>query len=96
MVRSMGRVRLRGLVDPDRLIMLQQFDEEKTNKVEMEVSKSVRDIMMTECKAIRSRVWCLITLNRENEWVGYYKMGVGNDLLKEFAISWAGILSAHL
>ncbi len=96
MVCSMGRVSLRGLMDPDRPVMLQQFDEEETNKVEMEVSKSVCNIMTTECKAARSRVWCLITHNRENKWVGYYKMGVGNDLHKEFTICWAGRLSAHL
>jgi hypothetical protein len=96
MAHSMGRVSLRGLMDPDRLVMLQQFDEEETKKVEMEVSKLVRDIMMTECKATRFRVWCLITHNRENNWVGYYKLEVGNDSHKEFAICWAGSLSPHL
>ncbi len=51
---------------------------------------------MTECKATRSRVSCLITHNQENKWVGYYKMGVGNDSHKEFAIRWAGSFSAQL
>jgi hypothetical protein len=95
MVCSMGRNSLRGLVDLDRPFMLQRFGEIETNKVEMEMSKSVRNIMMTECKAARSRVWCLITHNLENEWVRYYKMGVGNDSHKEFAIHWAGSASPH-
>jgi hypothetical protein len=62
----------------------------------MEVSKLVCNIVMTKCKATHSRVWCLITHNRENKWVGYYKMGVRNDSHKEFVIRWAGSLSAHL
>jgi hypothetical protein len=96
MVCSVGRVSLRGLMDLDRPVMLQRFDEEETEKVKMEVSKLVCDIMMTKCKATCSRVWPLIPHHRENEWVGYYKMGVGNDLHKEFAIRWAGSLSVHL
>ncbi len=63
MVCSMGRICLRGIVDPDRPIMLQQFDEKETNRVKMEVSKPVRDIMLPECKASHSRVWCLISHN---------------------------------
>jgi hypothetical protein len=96
MIRSMSRVSLRGLMDLVRPVILQQFNAEETKKVEMEVSKLVCDIMMTECKAARSRVWCLIIHNWKNEWVGYYKMGVRNDSHKEFAIRWAGSLSPHL
>ncbi len=96
MIHSMGRVNLRGLKNPDRSALLQKFDDNDPTELVMEVNKSVRDVLMRECKADKTRVWCLLAHNREQEWVGYYRKGVGNDSHQKYAVSWSGSLSAHL
>jgi hypothetical protein len=79
MIQSMGRVNLRGLKNPDRPALLQKFDDKDPTKPVMEVNKSDRDVMMRECRADKTLVWCLLAHNREHEWVGYYRKGVGNN-----------------
>ncbi len=96
MIRLMGRVNLRGLKNPDRPALLQKFDDNDPTKLVMEDNKSVRDVLMRECKADKTLVWCLLAHNREQEWVGYYKKGVGNDSHQKYTVSWSGSLSAHL
>jgi hypothetical protein len=62
----------------------------------MKAMKTVQEVMMTSCKANKTPIWCLIMHNREKELVGYYCKGIGNDLHKNFAITWLGSLSSHL
>jgi hypothetical protein len=96
MIRLMGRVNLRGPKNPDRLAVLQKFDNKDLTKLVMEVNKLVRDVMMRECRADKTLVWCLLAHNREHNWVGYYRKGVGNDSHQKYAVCWSGSLSAHL
>jgi hypothetical protein len=46
MVRSMSRVTLKGLVHPDRQHLIQRMDEDDPTEVDIEVSRSVCEIMM--------------------------------------------------
>ncbi len=96
MIRLMGRVNLRGLKNPDRPALLQKFDDKDPTKLVMEVNKLVRDVMMWECRADKTLVWCLLAHNREHKWVGYYRKGVGNNSHQKYAVCWSGSLSAHL
>jgi hypothetical protein len=96
MIRLMGRVNLRGLKNPKRPALLQKFDDKDPKNLVMEVNKSVRDVMMRECRADKTLVWCLLAHNREHKWVGYYRKGVGNDSHQQYAVCWSGSLSAHL
>jgi hypothetical protein len=96
MIRLMGRVNLRGLKNPDRPALLQKFDDKDPTKLVMVSNKLVRDVMMRECRADKTLVWCLLTHNREHEWVGYYRKGVGNDSHQKYTVCWSGSLSAHL
>jgi hypothetical protein len=96
MIRSMGRVNLKGLNSPDKPALLQRFDNEYPTKLDKEVNKLVRDVLMRECRTDKTLVWCLVAHSREHEWVGYYRKGVGNDSHQKYAVSWSGSLSAHL
>jgi hypothetical protein len=69
MVLSMGRVNLRGLKSPNKPALLQRYDDEDPNELEIEVNKSMRDIMMLECKKDGTLVWCMTAHIRErNGW----------------------------
>jgi hypothetical protein len=96
MIQLMGRVNLRGLKNLDRPALLQKFDDKDPTKLVMVSNKLVRDVMMRECRADKTLVWCLLTHNREHEWVGYYRKGVGNDSHQKYTVCWSGSLSAHL
>jgi hypothetical protein len=45
-VRSMTRVTLKGLVHPDRQQLIQRIDEDDPDEIDVEVNRSVREIMM--------------------------------------------------
>jgi hypothetical protein len=92
----MGRVNLRGLNNPNRPALLQKFDNKGPTELDMEVNKLIRDVMMRECRAVKTLVWCLLAHNREHEWVCYYRKGVGNDSHQKYGVCWSGSLSAHL
>jgi hypothetical protein len=89
-------VNLRGLRNLDTRVLLQRFIDDESDMLDMEAMKTVREVMMTSCKADKTHVWCLIAHNREKEWVGYYRKGIGNNSHKNFAIMWLGSLSTHL
>jgi hypothetical protein len=94
MIRLMGRVNLKGLKNPDKPVLLQRFDDKDPTKLDKEVNKLVRDVLMRECRTDKTLVWCIVAHSREYEWVGYYRKGVGNDSHQKYAVSWSGSLSA--
>jgi hypothetical protein len=51
MISLMGRVNLKELKNPDRPALLQRFDNKDPTKMDKEVNKSVRDVLMRECRA---------------------------------------------
>jgi hypothetical protein len=59
MERSTCRVILKGITKPDRPRVIQLLDKEEPNKVDVEVTRSVREIMM-EKKVQWTKVWVLI------------------------------------
>jgi hypothetical protein len=59
MVRSMTRVTLKGLVHPDCQQLIQRMDEDDPDEIEVEVNRSVQEIMMGK-KIQGTKVWVLI------------------------------------
>lgn len=71
MVRSIGRVHIRGLMHPDRIFPITKYDDEEPMEVDFGVSRSVREIMM-EKKIHGSKVWILLAQTTDGRWAGYY------------------------
>ncbi len=71
MVRSTSRVLLKGLTKPDRPHTLYQLDEEDPDKIDINIIRTVREIMM-EKKIQGSKVWILIGQLADGRWEGYY------------------------
>ncbi len=59
MVHSMSRVTLKGLCHPDRKHLIQCIYEDNPTEVEVEVSRSVHELMMKK-KIHGTKVWVLI------------------------------------
>ncbi len=59
MIRSRGRVNLKGLKNPNKPVLPQRFDDKDPNKLDKEVNKLVRDVLMRECRTNKTLVWCL-------------------------------------
>ena len=78
MVRSTSRVLLKGLAKPDRPHILYQLDEEDPEEIDIEITRTVREIMM-EKKIQGSKVWILIGQLADGHWAGYFHYGIGND-----------------
>ncbi len=95
MVRSTSRVILKGLTKPDRPHVIQQLDEEEPDEVDVEVTRSVREIMM-EKKVQGTKVWVLIAQIPDGRWAGYYCFGIGNDAHRAHALEWSGAVSSHI
>ncbi len=96
MVRSVGRVSLNSLNNPDIGRLLKRFDDKDPEELDVKVIKTVREIMMQEGKSNGTCVWCLVAHSRNKEWVGYFRRGMGNNLHKAYAEMWSGSLSAHI
>ncbi len=96
MVWSMGRVSLKGLNNPDKGVLLKRFDNKDPEELDVEVIKTVHEIMMHKCKSNGTPVWYLVVHSRDKKWVGYFRRGVGNDLHKAYAETWSVNLLAHI
>ena len=95
MVRSIGRVYIKGITHPDRAFPLTRYDEEEPTEVDFGVSRSVREIMM-EKKIHGSKIWILLAQTTDGRWAGYYRFGIGNEDHKNSALEWSASLSAHI
>jgi hypothetical protein len=67
MVWATSRIILKDLIHPDRQFPLQQYWEDEPDKLEIEVMRSVREIMM-EAMVKRSKVWMLIAQLPDDRW----------------------------
>ncbi len=95
MVRSMGRVYIRGLQHPDRVFPIVKYEDKEPGKVSFGVDRSVREIM-TEKKIHGTKVWTLLAQTADGRWAGYYQFGIGNEGHKNLAMEWSASLSAHI
>ena len=95
MVRSIGRVHIRGLMHPDRIFPITKYDDEEPMEVDFGVSRLVQEIMM-EKKIHGSKVWILLAQTTDGRWAGYYRFGIGNEDHKSLAMDWSASLSAHI
>ena len=93
MVRSSQRIILKGLTKPDRLHTIQRLDDE--GEVDMEITRSVREIMM-EKKIQGTKVWIVLGMLTDGRWAGYFRYGIGNDPHRAHAVEWAGAVSSHI
>ncbi len=90
MVRSMGRVYIRGLQFP-----IVKYEDEEPGKVSFGVDRLVREIMM-EKKIHGTKVWTSLAQTADGRWAGYYQFGIGNEGYKNLAMEWFASLSAHI
>ncbi len=95
MVQSTSRVLLKGLAKPDRPHILYRLDEEDPDKIDIKITRTVREIMM-EKKIQGSNVWILIGQLADGRWAGYFRYGIGNDPHQAHAVEWAGAVSSHI
>ncbi len=79
MVWSTSRVILKGLTKPGRPHIIQQLDDKDSEEVDVEVKRSVWEVMM-EKKIQGIKVWVLIAQIPDCCWAGYFRYGVGNNL----------------
>jgi hypothetical protein len=79
MVHSMSRVTLKGLCHPHRKHLIQCMDEDDPTEKEVEVSRSVHELMM-EKKIHGTKVWVLIAQIPNGRWVGFFCYGIGNNV----------------
>jgi hypothetical protein len=93
MVRSSQRIILKGLTKPDRPHIIQRLDDD--GEVDMEITRSVREIMM-EKKVQGTKVWIVLGLLTDGRWAGYFRYGIGNDPHRTHAVEWAGAVSSHI
>jgi hypothetical protein len=92
MVQSMTRVTLKGLVHPDRQQLIQRMDEDDPDEIEVEVNRSVQEIMMGK-KIQGTKVWVLIAQQTNGRWVGFFWYGIGNNAHRNHSLEWSGGVS---
>ena len=95
MVWLTSRVLLKGLTKPDRPHILHRLDEDNPEELDLEITRTVREIMM-EKKFQGSKVWILIGQLGDSCWAGYFCYGIGNDPHRAHVVEWAGSMSAHI
>ncbi len=86
---------LKGLAKPDRPHILYRLNEEDPEEIDIEITRTVREIMM-EKKIHGSKVWILIGQLADGRWAGYFRYGIGNDPHRAHAVEWAGAMSSHI
>ena len=73
MVRSMNKVLLKGIAHVDRRFLLARYkDKSEEGEVDLEVDRSVRELMM-EKRAAGTRVWILIAQLQDGQWAGFHQ-----------------------
>jgi hypothetical protein len=96
MVQSMNKVLLKGIPHVDRRFPLARYkDESEEAEVDLEVDRSVRELMM-EKRAADTRVWILITQLQDGQWARFYRSELGNHPHKKIAIKWSKGLPSHI
>ncbi len=95
MVCLMIRVTLKGLCHPDRKHLIQRMDEDNPTEVEVEVSRSIRELMM-EKKIHGTKVWVLIAQIPNGRWVGFFCYRIGNNVHHSYLLEWSGGVSSHV
>ncbi len=92
MVRSLQRIILKGLTKPDQPHIIQCLDDD--GEVDMEITRSVREIMM-EKKVQGTKVWIVLGLLTDGRWAGYFRYSIGNNPHQTHTVEWAGAVSSH-
>jgi hypothetical protein len=83
MVRSMNKVILKGIAHVDRRFLLARYvDKTETAEIDLEVDRSVQELMM-EKRVACTKVWILIAQLQDGRWAGFYRSRLGNDPLQE-------------
>ncbi len=95
MVRTMGRVYIRGLQHPDRVFPIVKYEDKEPGEVSFGVNRLVREIMM-EKKIHGTKVWTLLAQTADGHWAGYYQFSIGNKGHKNLAMEWYASLSVHI
>jgi hypothetical protein len=95
MVRSMSRFTLKGLCHSDRKHLIQRMDNDDPTEVEVEVSRSVHELMMGK-KIHGTKVWVLIAQIPNGRWVCFFCYGIGNDVHRSYLLEWSGGVSSHV
>jgi hypothetical protein len=78
MVRLSSRVLHKGLVKPDRPHVLYQRDKDDPEKIDIKITRTVREVMK-EKKIQGSKVWIVIGQLTDGCWAGYFRFGIRND-----------------
>ena len=92
-VLSMGRVFLRGLDNPDKIMDLRRQDED--GKPKKPVQLSVRRLMMFY-RVNGIKLWQFICPCSDGGWCGYYASGKVCDAHRILAESWSGATASHV
>lgn len=93
-VLSMGRVFLRGLDDPDQVMVVRRHDDEQGTP-KKPVQMSVRRLMMFY-KVNGIKLWQFVCPCSDGGWCGYYASGKVCDAHRILAESWSGATAAHV
>jgi hypothetical protein len=76
MIRSMNKVILKGIAHVDRRFLLACYvDETETAEIDLEIDRSVRELMM-EKQAAGTKIWILIAHLQDGQWAGFYRSGL--------------------
>lgn len=92
--RSMAKVALPGILDPDKVVTCKlsvDADGDKRNDVNI----SLRRILMKQ-RINKPKVWQVILPNANGGWEGYYANGFGCGHHKQRALTWATCVGAHV
>jgi hypothetical protein len=95
MVRLMSQVTLKGPCHLDRKHLIKCMDEDEPTEVEVEVSRSLRKLMM-EKKIHGMKVWVFIVQIPNGRWVGFFCYGIGNNVHHSYLLEWSGGVSSHV
>jgi hypothetical protein len=95
MVRFMNKVILKGITHIDWRFKLTRWDKDNPQEVDLEVMRSVREIMM-EKKVCRTKAWILTAQLHDGRWARYYTSEIGNESHKKHALKWSEGLSSYI